>query len=186
MTEGRLYLLASAEEIARRRARLPQGLIAEAWPDAMGVGFWVGAESKANLDAADTTPMAAELWLPASVVPIYYGPWLCDLEALPAEDSVRTRVLSVHGIAAVWYTMDGRGQRRDYESRSPADPIFHLRRPGGALSHLWRLFPTRAEAVAALTEEHGRDSEAVEWAERIPAENFEALLRAHARPERTR
>jgi hypothetical protein len=184
VTEGRLSLIASAEEIARRRARLPKGLLAEAWPDAAGVGFWVGAESRANLDAADTTPIAVELSLPASVVPIYYGPWLCDLEALPAEDSVRTRVLSVHGIAAVWYTMDGRGQRRSYESRSPADPIFHLRRPGGAVSHLWRLFPTKAEAIAALAEEHGRDSEVAEWAERIPAEDFEALLRAHARPER--
>ena len=183
MTEGRLFLIASGEEIARRRPKLPTGVVVEAWPDAKGVGFWVGAESKAALDAAGTAPIAAELSLPASSVPIYYGPRLCDLESLPREESLQTRVLSVHAIAVAWITLDRFGERNSYAPQSPADPTFHLRRPGTAIGHLWRMFRTKSEAVVYLHEMYGDDSEASEWAQALPFDDFDAMIRQSARPE---
>jgi hypothetical protein len=183
VTAGRLFLIASGEEIARRRPKLPTGVVVEAWPDAKGVGFWVGAESKAALDAASNAPIGAELSLPASSVPIYYGPRLCDLESLPREESLQTRVLSVHAIAVAWITLDRLGERNSYEPQSPADPTFHLRRPGTAIGHLWRLFRTKPEAVVYLHEMYGDDSEAAEWAQALPFDDFDALLRRHVRPE---
>lgn len=183
MTEGRLYLIASGDEIVRRRAKTPKGTVVEAWPDAKGVGFWVGAESKVLLDAIDDTPLPAELSLPATSVALYYGPKLCDIDALPREESLRTRVLSVHGIAVAWVTLDRFGQRMTYEPQSPADPTFHLRRPGGTVGHLWRLFHTKSEAIVCLGEMYGHDSEAVEWAQALTVDDFDTLLRRHARPE---
>lgn len=183
MTDGRLFLIASGEEIARRRAKVPRGVVVEAWPDAKGVGFWVGAESKAALDEAGSAPIAADLSLPASSVPVYYGPNLCDLESLPREESLQTRVLSVHAIAVAWITLDRFGERNSYEPQSPADPTFHLRRPGTAVGHLWRLFRTKSEAIVYLHEMYGDDSEAAEWAPTLPFDDFDALLRHHAHPE---
>jgi hypothetical protein len=180
--EGRLSLIASGEEIARRRAKVPKGMVVEAWPDARGVGFWVGAASKAALDAAGDGPIHAELSLPASGVPIYYGPKLCDIDSLPREESLQTRVLSVHAIAVAWITLDRFGQRNSYEPQSPADPTFHLRRPGTAVGHLWRLFHTKSEAVVYLHEMYGDDSEAAEWAQALPFDDFDALISHHARP----
>jgi hypothetical protein len=184
VNDGRLYLIASGDEIVRRRAKIPKGAVVEAWPDVKGVGFWVGAESKALLDAAADIAMATELSLPATSVAIYYGPQLCDIDALPREESLQTRVLSVHGIAVAWMTLDPFGQRNSYEPQSPADPIFHLRRPGGAVGHLWRLFHTKAQATVALGEMHGRNSEAVEWAQALKVEDFDDLIRQYAERER--
>lgn len=183
MTDGRLYLIASGDEIVRRRAKSPKGTVVEAWPDAKGVGFWVGAESKALLDAIDDAPLPAELSLPAASVATYYGPKLCDIDALPREESLRTRVLSVHGIGVAWVTLDRFGQRYTYEPQSPADPTFHLRRPGGAVGHVWRLFHTKSEAIVCLGEMYGYDSEAVEWAQALTVDDFDSLLRRDARPE---
>lgn len=183
MTEGRLYLIASGDEIVRRRAKTPKGTVVEAWPDAKGVGFWVGAESKTLLDATDDTAMAAELSLPSTSVAIYYGPQLCDIGALPLEESLQTRVLSVHGIAVAWVTLDRFGQRNTYEPQSPVDPIFHLRRPGGTVGHLWRLFHTKAEAVVTLGEMYGHESEAVAWAQALQVDDFDDLIRQHAQRE---
>ncbi|MGH7332302.1 MAG: hypothetical protein ACREKS_06030 [Candidatus Rokuibacteriota bacterium] len=184
MTAGRLYLIASSDEIVRRRAKTPKGTVVEAWPDVKGVGFWVGAESKVLLDATEDTAVSAELSLPATSVAIYYGPKLCDIDALPRAESLQTRVLSVHGIAVAWVTLDRFGQRNTYEPQSPVDPIFHLRRPGSTRGHLWRLFRTKAEAVVALREMHGQGSEAVEWAQALPVEDFDDLIRQHAQRER--
>jgi len=183
VSEGRLYLIASGDEIVRRRAKTPKGTVVEAWPDAKGVGFWVGAESKALLDGADDTPPVVELSLPSASVAVYYGPRLCDIDALPREESLRTRVLSVHGLAVAWVTLDRFGQRNTYEPRSPADPTFHLRRPGGTVGHLWRLFHTKSEAVVFLGEMYGHESEAVTWAQALTVDDFDALLRRYARPE---
>lgn len=179
----RVYLIAAGAEIARRRTKAPPGRIVEAWPDARGDGFWVGAESKALLDGAGDAVLAAALSLPASSVAIYYGPQLCDLESLPTEESLRARVLSVHAVAVAWATLDRFGQRNQYEPQSPADPIFHLRRPGGTIGHLWRLFRTKTEAIVAMEELHGRDSEGVDWARALSVEDFDALLARDARVE---
>jgi hypothetical protein len=125
--------------------------------------------------------MAVRLSLPDDAVPVFYGPRLCDVESLPREESLRARVLSMHGIAAAWITLDRFGERVSYEPKSPADPVFHLRRPGGGAGHLWRLFRSRREAVAWMTEAYGASSEGAEWARALPADDFDALLARHAR-----
>ncbi len=111
---------------------------------------------------------------------MYYGPKLCDLESLPREESLKTRVLSAHGIAVAWISLDRFGERVSYEPKAPTDPIFHLRRPGGSAGHLWRLYRTKREAVVDLTERYGADSEAVEWAEALAIGNWDDLLTRYA------
>jgi hypothetical protein len=179
---SRLYFLHDGSDMVRRRARVPAGSVVEAWADmAVGGGtFWVGEESKRLLDAAGEAPMAAQLSLPAEAVAIFYGPRLCDLESLPREESLRARVLSAHGLAVAWITLDPHGQRTSHEPATPAEPVFHLRRPGGGAGHVWRLFRTRAEAIAWMDETYGADSEGAEWARALVAEDFDALLKRHA------
>lgn len=172
---SRLYLVAAGEEIARRRARLPTGSVIEAWADLYCPGsFWLGGESKALLDSVGE-PVPVELGLPASSIAVYYGPHLCDLDSLPPEESLKARVLSGHGIAAAWVTLDRFGERVTYQPTSPRDPVFHLRRRGGGAGHLWRLFPSRGAAAIYMAEAFG-ESEAVQWAEAVAVEDFEALL----------
>jgi len=168
-------------EMVRRRSQVAKGSVVEAWPD-MTVGggtFWVGDESKTLLDAVGPSPMAAKLSLPADTVPIFYGPQLCDLESLPREESLRARVLSSHGVAVAWVTLNPMGERASHEPKSLDEPVFHLRRPGGGSGHLWRLFRTKAAAVAWMEHTYGKDSEGAEWARALPAEDFEALLKRH-------
>jgi hypothetical protein len=110
---------------------------------------------------------------------VYYGPRLTDLDSLPPESSLKARVLSAHGIAAAWITLDRFGERTSYQPPAPTDPIFHLRRRGGGIGHVWRLFTTRKEAVVYLGEFFGQDCEAVEWAAGLVVEDFAALLERH-------
>ena len=191
---GRVYLVSDDGEIARRRREL-SGLFIEAWPDLFrgdlfwlgdeearraaysverreplpGALYWIGAESKAALDSAGQ-PLAWDLAIEETSVPIYYGPGLTETESLPAEDSVRARVLSAHGIAAIWATYDASGARVEHRPGSPLDPIFHLRRPGGTTVHLFRTLTTRAEAVTVTA------AGASDWAEKLPAEDFADLV----------
>ena len=169
-------------EMVRRRALVPKGSVVEAWPDMAGERgtFWVGEDSKALLDAAGDTPMISRLALPADAVPVFYGPQLCDLESLPREESVRARVLSAHGIAVAWVTLNPMGERTTHEPKSLDEPTFHLRRPGGGAGHLWRLFRTKAEAIAWTERTYGKTSEGAEWARALPADDFDALLKRHA------
>jgi hypothetical protein len=113
-------------------------------------------------------------------VAIFYGPRLCDLESLPREESLRARVLSAHAVAVAWITLDASGQRTAHEATSPADPVFHLRRPGGGAGHVWRCFRSKREAVDWMQEAYGVDSEGAEWAGALPAEDFDALIKRHA------
>lgn len=177
---SRLYFMTDGDEMLRRRARVPKGSVVEAWPDLVGGGtYWVGEESRALLDAVGE-PLRPHLAVPAARVPIFYGAHLDDLESLPLEESLRARALSAHGIAVAWITVDRHGQRLSHDPVGPADPIFHLRRPGGGAGHLWRRFDTRSEAVAWAGEAWPDEPEAAEWARTIPAEDFEDLLRRHA------
>ncbi|OLC13294.1 MAG: hypothetical protein AUH29_13320 [Candidatus Rokubacteria bacterium 13_1_40CM_69_27] len=176
----RLYLIAGGDEIARRRPLLPAGSVIEAWADLYTPGLvWVSEESKALLDSVGE-PLSARLTLPGEGVPVYYGPQLRDIDSLPPEDSLRTRVLSAHGIAVAWITLDRFGQRTTYQPQTPTDPAFHLRRRGGGPGHLWRLFSTKREAMTYMAESYGHDSEAVEWAESLTVEDFDSLLKRHA------
>ena len=159
---GRVYLVSDHGEIARRRRERP-GLLIEAWPDLYlgdlfwlgddetrraayvvehrepppGVLYWIGEATKAALAGAGEV-LAWDLAIAETSVPIYYGPRLTDTESLPAEDSVRARVLSAHAIAATWTTYDVSGIRVEHQPTSPLDPTFHLRRPGGKTVHLFR------------------------------------------------
>lgn len=179
---SRLYLLEGAQEIARRRSLLPPGSVVEAWPDVYVPGlFWVGEESKRVLDSTGE-PFPAQLVLAADDVGVYYGPHLRDIESLPPEDSLRSRVLSAHGIAVVWATLDRAGRRTSHEPQGPSDPVFHLRRRGGSVGHVWRLFETRTDAVAWMREAFGAASEGAEWAESLPVEDFDALLKRGEAP----
>jgi hypothetical protein len=128
--------------------------------------------------------MAVRLSLPDDAVPIFYGPRLCDVESLPREESLRARVLSMHGIAAAWITLDRFGERVTYEPTSPADPIFHLRRPGGGAGHVWRRFETKREAIDFMREAYGAESEAFDWAESLPVDDFDTLLKRYAETSR--
>ncbi len=180
---SRLYFVHDGNDMVRRRALVPKGSVVEAWADvAVGGGtFWVGEDGKALLDAAGEQPMAAQLAIPAEAVAIFYGPQLCDLESLPREESLRARVLSAHGVAVAWITLDRHGQRATPEPAAPTDPIFHLRRPGGGAGHVWRLFRNKREAVEWMDEACGADSEGAEWARALPADDFDALVKRHAR-----
>ena len=166
--------------MVRRRALLPKGAVIEAWPDLHigGGSFWIGEESKALLDDVGD-PLAAEAALPAEHVPIFYGPNLCDLESLPREESLRARTLSGRGIAVAWITLDRDGRRASHEPESPQDPIFHQRRPGSTAGHLWRRFETKREAIAFMAEAWGAESEGVDWAKALPADDFESLLKRY-------
>ena len=177
---GRLYLVADGGEIARRRPRVPPGSLVEAWPDLYARGeFWMGETAKALLDGTGA-PLSAKLELDSAAVPVYYGPRLCDVESLPAEESLQTRVLSARGLAAAWITLDRFGERTQYEPKSPTDPAFYLRRPGGRASHVWRLFQTRGEAGVYMTEYYGDDPEARQWVEGLAAGTWEEMIERHA------
>jgi tetratricopeptide (TPR) repeat protein len=176
---ARLYLISGGVEIGRRRPFVPRGRMLEAWADHYAADdYWIGEESKTLLDSLGT-PMPPRLTLESASVPIYYGPRLRDVESLPFEDSLRARVLSAHGIAVAWITIDAAGRRSAYQPQSPADPVFFLRRPGGGAIHIWRLFPTRAEAMAYMSAYSGADPEAVPWARGLPAANYQDLLERH-------
>ena len=180
--------MSAGAEMVRRRGLVPQGAVVEAWPDLHvgGGSFWIGEESKALLDAhggPDAGPMASELSLPAETVPVFYGPHLCDIESLPREESLKARVLSGRGIAVAWITLDRDGQRVTHEPENPQDPIFHQRRAGSTAGHLWRRFATKREAIEFMQNAWGAESEGADWARALPADDFEALLKAHARSE---
>jgi hypothetical protein len=175
---GRLYFSPDGDEMVRRRARVPKGSVVEAWADRSGGGsFWIGDDSRRLLDEAAENPLTIRLSVPEDAVPVFYGPRLCDVESLPREESLRARVLSMHGIAAAWITLDRFGERVSYEPKSHADPVFHLRRPGGGAGHVWRRFETKREAVDFMREAWGADSEAVDWADTLPVDDFESLLK---------
>jgi hypothetical protein len=177
---SRLYRIEGPDAIARRRAQLGSAGVIEAWMDLYEPRhFWLGEESKRLLDSVEG-PVPVVLALPADAVPVYYGPQLGDLESLPPEGSLRARLLSAHGIAVAWITLDRFGQRTSYQPQAPTDPVFHLRRRGGGAGHVWRLFQTKKEAVAYAGEFFGRDSEAVEWAHGLPVDDFASLLQRHA------
>ena len=67
-----------------------------------------------------------------------------------------------------------------HEATGPADPIFHLRRPGGGAGHVWRLFATKREATEWMDEAYGADSEA----RRVGARVVERRLRDAAQAAR--
>jgi hypothetical protein len=181
---SRIFLLPDDGEIARRRRLVSPDRLVEAWPDLYTPGLvWMADETRALLETAAGEPLKAVLSLETAHVPIYYGPRLTDLASLPAEASLQARILSGHGFAAVWITLDRFGERVIHRAESPLDPVFFLRRPGGGTTHQWRLFRTKPEAVAFVREHYGNDPEARDWAAGLAHEGYEALLASHGRLE---
>jgi len=177
---GKLYLVADGGEITRRRPLVAAGRLVEAWPDLHTKGeFWMGEDAKTLLDATGE-PLQAMLELESAAVPVYYGPRLCDVESLPAEESLQTRALTARGIAVAWITMDRFGERTQYEPTSPVDSVFYLRRPGGRAAHVWRLFRSRAEAQVYMAEYFGNDPEGQQWAEGLAAATWEEMIERYA------
>jgi hypothetical protein len=198
---AQLFLIADRSEIDRRRRQLDPGHVIEAWevvhaPDVTWLGdpelrriayqrggvrpapglFWIGESAKTALDGVGA-PLPHLLAIPAASVPVYYGPWLRDTESLPAEESLKARVLSARGIAAVWATYDRTGARLEYQPADPLDPVFYLRRARAKAVHAWRLFRTRAEAVRYAAEILPGDEAAGRWAASIPSDDFDDLVR---------
>lgn len=180
---SRIFLVPDRGEIARRRQRLPPGQLVEAWPDLYVPGLvWMGEDARVALETA-TGPLRPALSVDAASVTIYYGPRLTDLASLPAEASLKGRILSAHGMAAAWITLDQFGERVIHRADSPLDPVFFLRRPGGPATHQWRLFRTKPEAVAFVREHYGNDPEVHDWAAGLAVGSYEELIERHARPE---
>ncbi len=180
---SRVFLVPDGLEVARRRQRLAPGQFVEAWPDLYAAGMvWIAEESRRILQAA-TGALEAILAVDADAVAVYYGPRLTDLPSLPLEDSLKARILSAHGMAGAWITLDQFGERVVHRTESPLDPVFFLRRPGGVTTHQWRLFRTKAEAVRFMQEHYGSDPEANEWAAGLGLDSYERLLERHGRPE---
>ncbi len=173
---GKLYLVTDGAEIASQRKLVAPGVLVEVWGDLYQAGhFWMGEETKGYLDSVGP-PLTPRLILEPDAVSVYYGPRLCDVESLPGEESLKSRVLSARGIGVAWITVDQFGERTKYEPASPADPIFYLRRPGGQAAHVWRLFRAKDEAIVYMGEYYGKDSEARDWAQSLPVAGFEELL----------
>jgi hypothetical protein len=198
---GRLFLVADRSEIDRRRRLLSPGEVVEVWEvlhaaDVTWLGdpelrriayqrggatpppglFWIGESAKAALDGVGA-PLPHLLAIPEAAVPVYYGPWLRDTESLPAEASLKARVLSGRGIAVAWATYDHAGARLEYPPADPLDPVFFLRRARTKAAHAWRLFRARAEAARYAAEILKGDEDAGRWAESIPSADFDDLVR---------
>ncbi|MBI1846911.1 MAG: hypothetical protein HY294_10910 [Candidatus Rokubacteria bacterium] len=173
----RLLMVADGDEIARRRSLLPKDQTVEAWPDLYLPGlYWLGEEAKAALDGVGEA-LTAHMSVDDTLVPIFYGRRLTDVDSLPREASLKARVLSGHGIAAAWATVDREGRRHDHQPQRPTDPLFYLRRIGGGAAHLWRLFASRDEARAFMAEHHGDDDEGLAWVAALPRDDWDDLVR---------
>ena len=202
---SRTYLITDRAEVDRRRRHL-SGTIVEVWPDLYagdvawlgdpatrrvtagqaraappGGRCWLSEDGKAGLDALGA-PLPFVLAVPDAAVPIYYGTALTGQESLPAPSTLRARVLSAHGVGAVWATHDARGHRREPGPLAPTDSQFYLRRPGGTVAHLWHLVRTRGAGLAYVGEHLPGDALARRWAETLPAEGFDDLLARLAEP----
>jgi hypothetical protein len=198
---ARLFLVTDRPEIDRRRRRLSSSEVVEVWealhtPDVTWLGdpelrriayqrggatptpglFWVGESAKVALDRAGV-PLPHLLAIPEASIPVYYPPWLREMDSLPEEESLKARVLSGRGIAVAWATYDRTGARLEYHPADPLDPVFYLRRPRGRAVHAWRLFRTRVEAIHYAAETLTGDEDAVRWAEGIPSGDFDDLVR---------
>jgi uncharacterized iron-regulated membrane protein len=80
----------------------------------------------------------------------------------------------------VWITVDRFGERTQYEPKSPVDPVFYLRRPGGSAAHVWRLVQSKAEALVYMAEYFGDDMGAREWADGLAAATWEQMIERYA------
>lgn len=170
-----VFLLNQAQAVRERRGKLPRGTLAEAWPDLFEAGlFWVPEASKALLDQAGG-PLTPVLSVQEAAVPIFYPIPPTHPDSLPETGSLLARVLAGHGIAVAWVGAGEALDRVPVEPVSMEDAFFFLRRAGGPVNHLWRLFRSRDDARAYAAKELRGVAEAEPWAGGLPA-SFEELL----------
>jgi hypothetical protein len=58
--------------------------------------------------------------------------------------------------------------------------VFFLRRPRGQTAHVWRAVRTKEEGRAFVTEHLVDEPEARRWADTLPGESFDDLIRRYA------
>ena len=86
-------------------------------------------------------------------------------------------MLSGRGLAVAWVTRDRTSARLEYQPDDALNPVSYLRRARAKVVHAWRLFRTRTEAVRHAIETLQGDDEAEHWANAIPSEDFDDLVR---------
>ena len=178
---SRIYRIDDGRGVRERQRALPKGTVAEVWPDVFEPGtFWVSAATKQLLDG-EGEPLTSSVSVEGSRVPIYFPEEPRAADSLPAEESLRVRVLAGHGIAVTWYGMTSSPSTRALpEPASPEDAFFYLMKMGGRVNHVWRLFRTRDEAVEFMARFFPDDSKARAWVEALPVARFSELLRLGA------
>lgn len=173
------FCLRTREAPAILRALRPKapGGVVELWPDAFEPGlYWLAPETRGLLDACGVAGQYVYR-VEEGAVPLYgldrFGG---DPAELPAPGSVRTRTLAGHGIGVEFVQALREGDVPAAEPSAPTDAVFFLRRPGGQQNFLWRLFRSRADAASYAAERRERDPGFAAWVERLPVEEFSALL----------
>jgi len=158
------------------RAKAP-GRVIELWPDVFAAElYWLAPETRALLDACGAE-VRYLYKVEEAAVPLYglerYPGSPADL---PAPDSVRTRTLAGHGIGVEFVQALREGDTPAAEPTAPTDAVFFLRRPGGEMNFLWRLFRSRADAMHQAAQRRGTDPGFAAWVEQLRVEDFSGLL----------
>lgn len=158
------------------RPKAPGGVV-ELWPDVFETGlYWLAPETRALLDACGVEVRylyrVDEAAVPLFGLERYRG----DPAELPAAASVRTRTLAGHGIGVEFVQALREGDTPAAEPTAPTDAVFFLRRPGGQVNFLWRLFRSRADAAHHAAQRRGTDPRFSAWVEQLTVEDFSGLL----------
>jgi hypothetical protein len=158
------------------RPKGPGGVV-ELWPDVFEAGlYWLSPETRALLDACGVKVpylyKVDEVAVPLFGVERYPG----NPADLPAPDSVRTRTLAGHGIGVEFVQALREGDTPEAEPTAPTDAVFFLRRPGGQVNFLWRLFRSRADAAHQVARRRPGDARFAAWLEQLAVEEFSGLL----------
>lgn len=166
-----------APAILRQIRRTAPGGAPELWPDVFEKGlYWLAPETRALLVASGVEVpylyKVDEAAVPLFGVERYQG----DPADLPTPDSVRTRTLAGHGIGVEFVQALREGDVPLAEPTAPTDAVFFLRRPGGQVNFLWRLFRSRADASHQGVQRRGTDPSFAAWVGQLAAEEFSALL----------
>ena len=175
---SRIYRIDDGRAVRERQRGLPNGTVVEAWPDAFDPATsWISEPTKRLLDGVGE-PLMPSAIVESSRISVYFPEDLRGADSLPAEESLRVRVLAGHGIAVTWYgSTSSAGTRPLPEPTSPQDAFFYLMRMGGSANHVWRLFRTRDEAVELMGRFCPDDPKGKAWAEALPVSGYADLLR---------
>ena len=174
---GRIYRIDDGRAVRERQRALPRGTLAEAWLDVFQPGvIWVSDTTKRLLDAAGPS-LTSSAVVEGSRIPIFLPEEPGDAVSLPAEDSLRVRVVAGHGIAVAWYGTTSQVSGRPLpEPTSAEDAFFYLMKMGGAANHAWRLFRTRDEAAEFMARHFPDDVKAKAWVKTLPVTRYSELL----------